>query len=52
MPCVIAGSMVGQVHGTAPQAFPKAAMHRRGVTGWVEHPGVVRAGDSVRILTP
>jgi hypothetical protein len=28
-PCMIAGSMVQQVYGTGPEAFPKAAMHRR-----------------------
>jgi hypothetical protein len=48
-PCTIAGAMVGAVHGTRPERFPKAAMHKRGVTGWVEHPGEVRPGDTVEI---
>jgi hypothetical protein len=51
-PCILSGAMVAQVQGTTPQSFAKAAIHLRGVTGWVEHPGVVRAGDGIRILTP
>jgi MOSC domain-containing protein YiiM len=51
-PCTIAGAMVESVHGTPAHAFPKAAMGRRGVTGWVEHPGVVGPGMSVAIHTP
>lgn len=52
LPCTIAGALVGAVHGTAPQAFPKAAIGRRGVTGWVEHPGIVRPGEGLRVVTP
>jgi MOSC domain len=52
MPCTIAGGLVGAAHGTPPQAFPKAAIGLRGVTGWVEHPGVVRPGDGVRVVMP
>ncbi len=51
-PCTIAGALVQAELGTAPEAFPKAAMGRRGVTGWVEHPGVIRPGEGIRILTP
>ena len=51
-PCTIAGAMVQAELGTTPQAFPKAAMGRRGVTGWVEHPGVIRPGEGIRILMP
>lgn len=52
MPCTIAGAMVSAVHGTRPTAFPKAAMRRRGVTAWVERPGVVRAGDGISLVIP
>lgn len=52
LPCVIAGRMVAAAHGTAPEAFPKAASRRRGVTGWVEHPGVIRPGAGIRIVMP
>ncbi len=50
-PCTIAGAMVEAVHGTAATRFPKAAIHKRGVTGWVEHPGEIRPGDTVEIRT-
>lgn len=49
-PCTIAGRMVAARYGTRPEAFPKAAIHRRGVTGWVEHPGRIRAGDRITML--
>jgi len=52
LPCTTAGAMVEAVHGTPAHAFPKAAMGRRGVTGWVEHPGVVRPGSAITIRTP
>ena len=51
-PCTIAGALVQSQHGTAPSAFPKAAMHKRGITGWVEHPGLIRAGDRVEVRVP
>jgi hypothetical protein len=51
-PCTIAGSMVQQVYGTRPEAFPKAAMHRRGVTAWVERPGVIRSGAVITLFLP
>ena len=48
-PCTIAGAMVEAVHGTPASAFPKAAHRKRGVTGWVEHPGLVHVGERVEI---
>ncbi len=51
-PCTIAGSMVAARYGTDPEAFPKAAIHRRGITAWVEHPGTVQAGDVIEVFTP
>jgi hypothetical protein len=51
-PCTIAGALVGRIHGTSPEEFPKAAIHRRGVTGWVERPGVVRQGDVITVHLP
>ena len=51
-PCTIAGGMVAQMYGSRPEAFPKAAIGRRGVTGWVERPGTVRAGDAITVLPP
>lgn len=51
-PCTIAGDMVARAYGSRAEAFPKAAIGRRGVTGWVEHPGSVRPGDAITIIPP
>ena len=32
--------------------FVKAAWQRRGLVAWVERPGVIRAGDGVRVMLP
>jgi len=50
-PCTIAGAMVESVYGTKPHSFPKAAMHLRGITGWVEKPGVINTGDEITVVT-
>ncbi len=50
-PCAIAGAMVESVYGTKPHSFPKAAMHLRGITGWVERPGLINAGDPITVVT-
>jgi hypothetical protein len=49
-PCVIAGRMVSAQYGGRPESFPKAAMGHRGVTGWIEHPGVIRAGAGITVV--
>jgi hypothetical protein len=49
-PCVIAGRMVATQYGGRAESFPKAAMGLRGVTGWVEHPGVIRPGAAITIV--
>ncbi len=51
-PCTIAGTLIGTVHGTSPSSFPKAGMGKRGVTGWVERPGTIRAGDEITLVIP
>ena len=51
-PCTIAGGMVGARYGSRPEAFPKAAIGRRGVTGWVERPGIVAPGDAITVVLP
>ncbi len=50
-PCTIAGAMVGAKYGTPAHYFPKAAINLRGITGWVERPGVISAGDSITVVT-
>lgn len=49
-PCTIAGALVTRKYGTPAHHFPKAAMHLRGITGWVERPGVITVGDSIEII--
>jgi MOSC domain-containing protein YiiM len=34
------------------KAFPRKAMHLRGIVSWVERPGVICPGDSVRVILP
>lgn len=48
-PCTITGRMVAATYGGNAEAFPKAAMGLRGITGWVEHPGIVRPGDTITL---
>jgi hypothetical protein len=49
-PCTIAGGMVQARYGTLPHKFPKAAMHLRGITGWVERPGLIQVGDPIQVV--
>lgn len=51
-PCTISGALIEAVHGTDPSAFPKAALHLRGVTGWVECPGKITPGASFEVRVP
>ena len=51
-PCTIAGGMVAQAYGSRAEAFPKAAIGRRGVTGWVERPGTICPGDPITVVLP
>ena len=50
-PCTIAGEMVHEKYDTAAHNFPKAAINLRGVTGWVECPGVINTGDPITVVT-
>jgi len=49
-PCTIAGGMVQARYGAQAHKFPKAAIHLRGITGWVERPGVIRIGDLIEVI--
>ncbi len=49
-PCAIAGRLVQARYGTPAGKFPNAANHHRGVTGWVERPGTIHVGMTVRIV--
>ncbi|MHB8646922.1 MAG: MOSC domain-containing protein [Thermomicrobiales bacterium] len=54
-PCVYPGKAIQSHYPDMPglgKQFPKAAHHLRGVVGWVERAGMIRAGDAVRIDVP
>ena len=55
MPCVGPGNAIQEHYPDVPklaQRFPRAAMHKRGVVGWVEREGYINDGDTVRVMLP
>ena len=55
MPCTGPAQVIQQQYPDIPklvQSFPKAAMHKRGLVGWVERPGYINENDEVTILLP
>ncbi len=52
LPCTTAGGEVARHAGTRPSDFPKAAIGRRGVTGWVERPAPIRPGETITVVVP
>lgn len=52
LPCVLPGREIEQAHPTHGAAFKAAAKGKRGVTAWVEHEGVLRVGDTLRLHVP
>lgn len=54
-PCTIPGAAIQEAYPERPglaNLFPRVAVHKRGVVGWVERPGVIRPGDCVRVEVP
>ncbi len=56
-PCSLSGASIARHLGREGDkdlalAFPKHAKRRRGVLGWVEKPGVIAVGASVRVQLP
>lgn len=51
-PCRYPADIIGRHHPEQKKGFVAAAMHKRGVVGWVEAEGVIRTGDSVTIWIP
>lgn len=54
-PCLFPGKAIQHAYPEMPglgKRFPKAALHLRGVVGWVERAGMIREGDTVRIAVP
>jgi hypothetical protein len=51
-PCNLPARVIEQHLPGAGRAFKAAAKGRRGVTAWVERPGVLRPGDMLRLHIP
>ncbi len=51
-PCVLPGRVVERVHPGYGPKFKMAAQHQRGVTAWVECPGTLNIGDTLRLFVP
>lgn len=51
-PCSQVAEVVGRHHPDIENKVVKAAMHRRGVTAWVEREGAVKTGDHITVFLP
>lgn len=51
-PCRFPADIIARHHPEQKKGFVAAAMHKRGVVGWVEAEGMVRVGDKVTIWIP
>ncbi len=51
-PCRYPADIIAKHHPEARKGFVSAAMHKRGVVGWVEAEGVVCKGDAITIWLP
>jgi len=51
-PCSQIDEVVARHHPEAKGKVVKRAMHKRGLTAWVERKGVMRLGDEVSIFIP
>jgi hypothetical protein len=55
LPCTGPGKVLQQQFPQAPELasrFVKAAMHKRGLVGWVERPGPIAVGEVAKLLLP
>ncbi len=51
-PCVLPGREIEQDHKGLGVKFKPAAEGRRGITAWVERPGMLKPGDALRLFVP
>jgi len=51
-PCHQPGLTISRHHGSAGKGFKAAARDKRGVTAWVERPGQLKIGDTLRLHVP
>lgn len=52
LPCTQVARTIERLQPGHGKAFKAAARDRRGVTAWVERPGVIRPGDVLRLFVP
>lgn len=52
LPCIWPGREIERDHPGFGKTFKPAATGRRGVTAWVERPGPLSIGDSLRLFVP
>lgn len=51
-PCRYPAEIIARHHPDPAVGFVKAAMHKRGVVGWVEAEGPIRSGDRITVWIP
>lgn len=51
-PCRYPADVIARHHPDPAMGFLKAAMHKRGVVGWVEAEGMIRTGDRITVWIP
>lgn len=51
-PCRYPADIIAKHNPEQKMGFVKAAMHKRGVVGWVEAEGIVRPGDTITVWIP
>jgi hypothetical protein len=51
-PCHLPALTIAQLHPDAAKSFKTAAKGLRGVTAWVERPGTLSIGESLRLFVP
>jgi len=51
-PCIFPGQEIERDHAGFGPKFKPAARNRRGITGWIERPGALSVGDSLRLFVP
>lgn len=51
-PCIFPGRVIEGVHEGFGKKFKPAATNRRGVTAWVERPGTLKIGETLRLFIP
>ena len=52
LPCRYPAAVIERHHPDPAMGFIAAAKHKRGVVGWIEAEGVVKAGDAITVWIP